>query len=56
MRCIRQDRFLVDTHAAKKMRPRTLFLAALMLAGRMVPLLILWWMADSTQEAEIAVG
>jgi Trk-type K+ transport system membrane component len=31
-------------------------LAALMLAGRMVPLLILWWMADSTRDAEIAVG
>jgi trk/ktr system potassium uptake protein len=31
-------------------------LAALMLAGRMVPLLILWWMADSTEGAEVAVG
>lgn len=31
-------------------------LAALMLAGRMVPLIILWWMADSTEDAELAVG
>ncbi len=31
-------------------------LAALMMAGRMVPLLILWWMADSTSDAEVAVG
>ena len=37
--------------------PRGSFvLAALMLAGRMTPLLILWWMADSTTDAEIAVG
>jgi trk system potassium uptake protein TrkH len=37
--------------------PRGSFvLAALMLAGRMTPLLVLWWMADSTQDAEIAVG
>jgi len=31
-------------------------LAALMLAGRMVPLIILWWMADTTADAELAVG
>ena len=34
----------------------TFILAALMMAGRMVPLLILWWMADSTNDAEVAVG
>jgi trk system potassium uptake protein TrkH len=31
-------------------------LSAAMFAGRVVPLLILWWMADSTTDAEIAVG
>lgn len=31
-------------------------LCALMLAGRMVPPLILWWMADSTTDADVAVG
>jgi trk system potassium uptake protein TrkH len=31
-------------------------LAALMLAGRMVPLLILWWMVDTTDDADLAVG
>jgi trk system potassium uptake protein TrkH len=33
-------------------------LSALMLAGRMVPLLVLWWMADSTPAAtqQLAVG
>jgi trk system potassium uptake protein TrkH len=31
-------------------------LAALMMAGRMVPLLILWWMADSTRDGEVAIG
>ena len=37
--------------------PRGAFvLAALMMAGRMVPLLVLWWMADSMNDAEIAVG
>jgi trk system potassium uptake protein TrkH len=37
--------------------PRGAFvLAALMMAGRMVPMLVLWWMADTTEEAEIAVG
>lgn len=34
----------------------TFILAALMMAGRMVPLLILWWMADTTTDAEVAVG
>jgi trk system potassium uptake protein TrkH len=37
--------------------PRGSFvLAALMMAGRMTPLLVLWWMADTTTDAEIAVG
>ena len=31
-------------------------LSAAMLAGRMTPLLILWWMADTTPEADVAVG
>ena len=31
-------------------------LSAAMFAGRVVPLLILWWLADSTTDAEIAVG
>jgi trk system potassium uptake protein TrkH len=31
-------------------------LSALMLCGRMVPLLILWWMADTTRDADLAVG
>lgn len=31
-------------------------LSALMLAGRMVPWLILWWMADTTEDAELAIG
>lgn len=31
-------------------------LSALMLAGRMAPLLVLWWMADSTSDAELAIG
>jgi trk system potassium uptake protein TrkH len=31
-------------------------LSALMLAGRMVPLLVLWWMADSTPGTALAVG
>jgi Trk-type K+ transport system membrane component len=34
----------------------TYVIAALMLAGRMVPLLILWWMADLGTEAELAIG
>ncbi len=34
----------------------TYVLAALMLAGRMVPPLILWWMADTTVDADVAVG
>jgi trk system potassium uptake protein TrkH len=34
----------------------TYVIAALMLAGRMVPLLILWWMADLGTPAELAVG
>jgi trk system potassium uptake protein TrkH len=37
--------------------PRGSFvLAALMMAGRMTPLLVLWWMADTTTDAQIAVG
>jgi trk system potassium uptake protein TrkH len=31
-------------------------LSAAMLAGRMTPLLILWWMADTTEEADRAIG
>lgn len=31
-------------------------LAALMMAGRMTPLLIVWWMADSTRDGEVAIG
>jgi Trk-type K+ transport system membrane component len=31
-------------------------LSAAMFAGRVVPLLILWWLADSTTDADIAVG
>jgi trk system potassium uptake protein TrkH len=31
-------------------------LAALMLAGRMVPLLILWWIADLNVDTDVAVG
>jgi len=31
-------------------------LAFTMLAGRLVPLLILWWMATTTEDADIAVG
>jgi trk system potassium uptake protein TrkH len=30
--------------------------SAAMFTGRLVPLLILWWMADTTRDAEIAVG
>ena len=36
--------------------PGAYFLSAMMLAGRMTPLLILWWMADTAQGAEVAVG
>ena len=42
--------------ALPDMRQGAFVLAALMMAGRMVPLLILWWMADSTQNANVAVG
>ena len=31
-------------------------LAASMLAGRFAPLMVLWWMADTTKGAEMAVG
>src|SRR5439155_15754072 len=31
-------------------------LCALMLAGRMIPPLMLWWMADTAEGAEVAVG
>jgi trk system potassium uptake protein TrkH len=31
-------------------------LSALMLCGRMVPLLVLWWMADTTSDADLAIG
>ncbi len=31
-------------------------LAAAMFFGRITPLLILWWMADSTKDADVAVG
>ncbi|MEZ0266728.1 MAG: hypothetical protein ACAI43_18525, partial [Phycisphaerae bacterium] len=32
-------------------------LSAAMFAGRIIPLLILWWMADSTRDAEdVAIG
>jgi trk system potassium uptake protein TrkH len=34
----------------------TYILCAVMLLGRMTPLLILWWMADTTREAEVAIG
>ena len=36
--------------------PGSYVLSALMLAGRMVPWLILWWMADTTTDAELAIG
>ncbi len=31
-------------------------LSAAMFAGRVVPLLVLWWMADTTTDAELAIG
>jgi hypothetical protein len=30
--------------------------SAIILVGRMAPLMILWWMADTTTDAELAVG
>lgn len=36
--------------------PGSYILAAAMLVGRMAPLLVLWWMADTTQGAELAIG
>jgi trk system potassium uptake protein len=37
---------------------KSLFFAysAIVLVGRMAPLMVLWWMADTTREAELAVG
>ena len=31
-------------------------LSLTMLAGRMIPVMILWWMADTNRGAEVAVG
>ena len=31
-------------------------LSAAMFAGRVVPLLVLWWMADTTSDADLAIG
>jgi len=31
-------------------------LCALMLAGRLAPVFVLWWMARCTDDAEVAVG
>ena len=33
-----------------------LILSGLMLAGRVVPLMMLMWMANSTDDAELAIG
>ena len=30
--------------------------SAICLVGRMAPLMILWWMADTTSGAELAIG
>ncbi len=41
-----------DTIAATG--PSLYYLAAAMFAGRVVPLLMLWWMADTVKDAEVA--
>jgi trk system potassium uptake protein len=43
---------------APVMDEKSLFFAysAIILVGRMAPLMILWWMAESTTDAELAVG
>jgi hypothetical protein len=30
--------------------------SAIILVGRMSPLMVLWWMADTTSDADLAVG
>jgi hypothetical protein len=44
--------------ASPLMDQKGLFFAysAIILVGRMAPLMILWWMADTTTDAELAVG
>jgi hypothetical protein len=37
-------------------RASLLLVSAAMFFGRITPLLILWWMADTTRDADVAVG
>jgi hypothetical protein len=37
-------------------RSSLLLVSAAMFFGRVTPLLILWWMVDTTGDAELAVG
>jgi trk system potassium uptake protein TrkH len=45
------------SHDTLSMTRSSLFVvSAAMFTGRLVPLLILWWMADTTRDADVAIG
>jgi hypothetical protein len=37
-------------------RSSLLIVSAAMFFGRVTPLLVLWWMADTTHDADVAIG